>query len=65
MHGRGGEGGAGVAPRAEAALLLGLPLGHHLGIAAGPVITTSALDHGHGRGDAVDVTLFAGLTYRL
>ena len=64
----GGAGAAGVTPRAEASLLVGLPLSHHLGIVAGPVLTSSALDHvliEHGHDSAaVDATLFAGLRYR-
>ena len=41
----------------EAALLVGLPLGRHLGVVAGPIATSGER--------SVDVTLFAGLRYRL
>ena len=51
-----------VTPRAEAALLVGLPLGRHLGVIAGPVISTSKLEVDH-RG-AVETTMTGGLRYR-
>lgn len=44
--------------RGEAAVLLGLPLGHNLGIVAGPIVTADDPKH-------LDVTMFAGLRYRL
>lgn len=63
---RGDEGATAYAPRAEAAVLVGLPLGHNLGIAAGPILRASGLDHLERGGEkSVDVTLFAGLRYAL
>jgi hypothetical protein len=58
---------ASFAPRAEAALLIALPLGRHLGLVGGPVITATSLDHAmndRGHEPQVDVTLEAGLRYR-
>lgn len=55
MHGRdGGRAGDGQV-HAEAAVLVGLPLGRHLGLVAGPVLTSEAR--------AVDVTGLAGVRY--
>ncbi len=53
--------GDALAPRAEAALLVGLPLTRHLGVVAGPELTAS----GVGRDHQVAVEAFAGLRYRL
>jgi hypothetical protein len=63
-HG-GGDGGA--SPRAEAALLVGLPLGERFGLVAGPVVSTSdrgepAMPRGRG-GASVETTVMAGLRY--
>ena len=64
----GGRRGSGrAAPIAQAAFLVGRPLSAHWGIAAGPIVT--ATGKGSAGQDAhpapVDVTLFAGLRYRL
>lgn len=70
-----GDGHPKLAPRAEAALLLGLPLTKHLGVFAGPVITAShdtddrdrALagdaDGGRRHGGSVDKAMTAGLRW--
>lgn len=58
---RGGHGGHGFGPRAEAALLVGLPLGRHLGIVAGPVVSATKAERDE---PAVNAALMAGLRYR-
>lgn len=44
-----------LAPRAEAAVLVGLPLTRHLGLVGGPVLAKNS--------NGVDATLMAGLRY--
>jgi hypothetical protein len=56
-----------VAPVAQASLLIGHALGDRWGISVGPVITSTKLDSAlrdHAQAP-VDVSLFAGLRYRL
>ena len=60
---RHGHGGIAMTPRAEASLLVGLPLGRHFELAAGPVITATNFDQ-RGGDVPVDVTLFTGIGYR-
>ena len=60
-------------PRAEAGLLVGLPLGKRLGLIAGPYISSSRRDHDHAhrddgerrhRGGPPNASMLVGLRYR-
>ena len=55
------KGGHRLGMRAEAAVLVGLPLGKHLGVIAGPVVSAGKPEAGE---KAVDAQLMAGLRYR-
>lgn len=50
--------------RAEAAVLVGLPLGKHLGLVAGPVLSAEKPEAGEDKKRAVDAQVMAGLRWR-
>jgi hypothetical protein len=52
-----GHGMQGIRAAGEAALLVGLPLGRHIGLVGGPTLTTTDV----GKHGQVDATMFAGL----